>query len=88
MYYIKLDHCSTLPKFFQPRAYLNAVVTVREVVHGLELLVNDANASFVGAVGDFLDVLGALAQGSELLVDDLGSFDRCLRVEFGYDKIG
>lgn len=64
------------------------MVTVREVVHRLELLVNDANASFVGAVGDFLDILGALAQGRELLVDVLGSFDRCLRVEFSCNKIG
>jgi hypothetical protein len=64
--------------------HLNTVVTVSKVVHGLELLVNDPDASFVGAVGDLLDVLGALAHLCQLLVDDLGSFDGCLGVELGF----
>ena len=38
--------------------YLDAVVSVCEVVHGLELLVDDTDASFVGATGDFFDVFG------------------------------
>jgi hypothetical protein len=63
---------------------LDAVVAVGEVVHGLELLVDDADAGFVGAVGDFLDVGGGLAQVGELLVDDLGGLDGGLGVEFGY----
>lgn len=63
---------------------LDAVVAVGEVVHFLELLVDDADAGFVGAVGDFLDVLGALAEVGELLVDDLGGFDGGLGVEFGW----
>lgn len=63
------------------------MVTVRKVVHSLELLVNDANARLVGAVGNLLDILGALAQGLELLVDNLGSFNGGLRVEFGYSII-
>lgn len=63
--------------------HLNAMVTVSKVVHGLELLVNDANARLVGAVGDLLNVLGALAEGSQLLVDGLGSLDGSLGVELG-----
>jgi hypothetical protein len=63
--------------------YLNAVVTVSKVVHGLELLVDDANASFVGAVGNILDVLGGFAQRSKLLVDDLSALNGSLGVELG-----
>jgi hypothetical protein len=59
------------------------VVTVGKVVHGLELLVDNANASLVGAVGDLLDVRGGLSEGLELLVDDFGGLDGGLRVEFG-----
>ena len=62
-------------------AYLNTVVTVSKVVHGLELFVNDANASLVGTVGDLLDVLGGLSERSKLLVDDLGSLNGSLGVE-------
>jgi hypothetical protein len=40
---------------------LNTVVTVGKVVHGLELLVDNADASLVSAVGDLLDVFGGLA---------------------------
>jgi hypothetical protein len=59
------------------------VVTVSKVVHCLELLVNNADASQVSAVGDLLDVLGALAHGLELVVDRLGGFDSGLGVELG-----
>lgn len=67
------------------RTYLDAVITVSEVVHGLELLVDDADASLVGAVGDLLDILGALAHLLELLVDDLSGLDGSLGVELGCD---
>ena len=52
--------------YFQ--AYLNAVVTVGEVLHGLELLVDDADAGLVSSIDDALNVLGGLAKGLELLV--------------------
>jgi mannitol-specific phosphotransferase system IIBC component len=64
-------------------AYLNAVVTVSKVLHGLELLVNNADAGFVGAVYDALDVCGSLAHILQLLVQALGSLNGGLRVEFG-----
>jgi hypothetical protein len=67
--------------------YLDAVVTVRKVVHGLELLVDDADAGLVRAVGDLLDVLGGLAHGGELLVDDLGGLNGGLGVELGWTLI-
>ena len=63
---------------------LDAVVTVGEVVHGLELLVDDADAGLVCTVGDLLDVLGGLAHGCELLVDDGCGLDGGLRVELGW----
>jgi hypothetical protein len=63
------------------------VVTVGKVVHGLELLVDNANASLVGAVGDLLDVRGGLSEGLELLVDDFGGLDGGLRVEFGCSNV-
>jgi hypothetical protein len=37
------------------------VVAIGEVVHGLELFVDDADAGFVGAADDFLDVGGGFA---------------------------
>jgi hypothetical protein len=38
---------------------LDAVVTIGEVVHGLELFVNDSDASLVGTAGDVFDVRSA-----------------------------
>lgn len=64
---------------------LDAVVAVGEVVHGFELLVDDADAGFVCAVGDFLDVLGGLAHLGEFLVDDLCGFDGGLGVELSWE---
>lgn len=61
------------------------MVTVSKVVHGLELLVDNADASLVGAVGDLLDVFGGLAKLSELLVDDLRTFNGSLRVELSFE---
>jgi hypothetical protein len=63
------------------------VVTVGKVVHGLELLVDDADASLVRAAGDALDVGGRLALALEQVVDLLGSLDGGLRVEFGCDML-
>jgi hypothetical protein len=59
------------------------VVTVRKVLHGLELLVNDTDAGLVCPVDNALDIFGALAHGLELLVQALGSLDSSLRVELG-----
>lgn len=39
-------------------AYLYAVISVGEVVHGLVLFVDDADAGFVGAADDGFDVFG------------------------------
>ena len=66
---------------------LDAVVTVGEVVHGLELLVDDADAGLVCAAGDLLDVGGRLAHRLELVVDLLGSLDGGLGVELGYNDV-
>jgi hypothetical protein len=50
---------------------LDAVVTIGEVVHGLELFVDDSDASFVGTAGDVFDVCSAQAPIGKLLVDIL-----------------
>jgi hypothetical protein len=63
--------------------HLYTVVTVRKVLHRLELLVNDTDASLVCPVDDTLDIFGTLAHSLELLVQALGSFDCGLRVELG-----
>lgn len=60
---------------------LNAVVTVGKVVHGLELLVDDANAGLVCAASNSLDVSGRLALLLEDGVNLLRSLDGRLRVE-------
>lgn len=58
------------------------MVTVSEVVHGLELFVDDTDAGLMGADGDILDVFGGLAHAGQLLVDVGGSLNGGLRVEF------
>jgi hypothetical protein len=62
---------------------LDAVVAIGEVIHGLELFVDNADAGFVGAAGYFLDVGGGFALVGEGLVDAFCGFDCGLRVEFG-----
>ncbi len=62
---------------------LDAVVAVGEVGHGLELLVDDADAGFVGADGDGFDVGGGFGDGFECVVYLGGGFDGSLGVEFG-----
>lgn len=63
---------------------LDAVVTVGKVVHGLELLVDDADAGLVGSAGDGLDVGSRLALGLEDVVDLLRGLDGGLGVELGW----
>jgi hypothetical protein len=60
------------------------VVAIGEVVHGLELLVDDADAGLVRPTCDSFDVGCRLAQGLELVVDLLRGLDGGLRMKFGY----
>lgn len=66
------------------KAYLNAVITVCEVVHGLELFVDDTDTGLVCPDLDILDVCGRLAHGLELGIDVCSSFNGRLRVELSY----
>jgi hypothetical protein len=66
------------------QTYLDAVVTISKVLHGLELLVDDTNAGLVCPVDNTLDVLGCLSHGLKLLVQALGSLDGSLRMELGW----
>ena len=61
---------------------LDAVVAVGEVVHGLELLVNDADAGFVCADCDVLDVFGGFTPFFKLSMDMFRGFNGGLGVEF------
>jgi hypothetical protein len=61
---------------------LDAVIAIGEVVHWLELFVDDADACFVGSAGDGFDVGCGFAFVLESLVDVLGGLDGSLRVEF------
>jgi hypothetical protein len=63
---------------------LDAVVTIGKVVHGLELFVDDSDASLVGTAGNVFDVRSAQASVSKLLVDILCGLNGGLGVEFGY----
>ena len=60
------------------------MVAVGEIVHGLELLVDDPDAGFMCADGDALDVSCRLPILDELGVDVFGRFDGGLAVEFGW----
>lgn len=64
--------------------YLDAVVAVGEVVHGLVLLVDDTDAGFVSAAGDLLDVFGRFAHFFQLVVDVFRGLNGGLRVELGW----
>ena len=66
---------------------LDAVVTVGEIVHGLELLVDDADASLVGSASDGLDIGSRLALGLEDVVDLLRGLDGGLRVELSWELL-
>ena len=55
-----------------------------KVVHGSELLVDDADAGLVCPAGDALDVGGRLAHCLELSMNLLGSLDGSLRMELSY----
>lgn len=59
------------------------MVTVREVVHGFELFVDDTYASFMRTDFDVFDILNGLVHLGQSCVYVLGGLDRSLRVEFG-----
>lgn len=67
---------------------LHAVVAVGEVVHRFVLLVDDADAGFVGAADDGFNVGGGFASCFQLGVDFLGGFDGGLGVEFRLEGMG
>ena len=60
------------------QTYLDTVVTVSKVLHGLELLVDDADTGLVRSVYNTLDVLGRLAHGLQFLVQSLSSLNSSL----------
>ena len=62
-------------KIERTEIYLNAVISVRKIIHGLVSLVDDAYACFVSADGDLLDVLGRFASFFELCMDNFGSLN-------------
>ena len=63
-------------------SYLDAVITVSEVVHRFVLLVDDANARLVGADDHFLDVYGLFPACLQLRVNVFCPLDGSLGVEF------
>ncbi len=69
------------------KTYLNAVIAVSKVLHGLELLIDDTNAGLVCSVHDAFNVLGALAHCRQLLVQALRSLDSCLGMELGWTRL-
>ena len=64
------------------RAYLNAMVAVCKIVHWFKLLVDNADTGFVGADGNFFNVLRRLPLCFQLSVDLLSRLNGGLRVEF------
>ena len=61
---------------------MNAMIAIGEVIHGLELLVDNANTSFMSTAGNLLDIRSGLTHVSQLLSDMLRGFDGSLRVKF------
>jgi hypothetical protein len=59
------------------------VITIGKVIHGLELLVDNADASFMSTAGNSFNIRSSLAHVRQLLADSLGGFDCSLGVEFG-----
>jgi hypothetical protein len=60
------------------------MVTIRKVLQGFKLLVNNPDTGFMGANSDFFNVFGCLAQLCQSCVNLLGSLNGSLRVEFRY----
>ena len=58
--------------------YLNAMISVCEIIHRFKLLIDNAHACFMSADGDFLDILGRFAMLLELCMDEFGGFNGCL----------
>jgi hypothetical protein len=84
---IYLEHVSVSYFEHSLHTYLNAVVTVGKVVHRLELLVDNPNASLVGPVNNAFNVFGGLAKGLQLNVKLLGGLNGSLRVELGCSRL-
>lgn len=57
------------------------MVAVSKVVHGLELLVNNPDASFVGPVRHILDIFSGLTHLPQLDIDALSSLNGSLGME-------
>ncbi len=72
---------------FRDNTYLDAMVTIGEVLHRLELLINDSNACFVCSVDDALNVFSGLTHSFQLLVQTLSSLDCSLGVELGCQEL-
>lgn len=64
--------------------YLDAVVAVSKVVHGFELLVDDADTGFMCADCDVFNILGRFSLFFQLSVNTFRSLDGGLRVKLGW----
>lgn len=60
------------------------MISIGKVVHGLELLIDDSDASLVGSACNLLDIFGSLAHVLQNLVDFLRALNRGLRVELSW----
>ncbi len=64
------------------------MVAVGKVVHGLVLLVDNSDASFVGADSNVFDVFGGFVSLFKVSVDVFCGFDGGLGMEFGWLLLG
>lgn len=87
MYYSMVSMTIYLQSKMFTMTHLDAVVAISKVLHGLELLVDDTDASLVCAVNNTLNIGRSLAHGLELLVQTLSSFYSSLRVELSYSSL-
>ena len=67
--------------------YLNAVIAIGKVIHGLVLFVDDADAGLMGANSDGFDVFGRFPAFFKVGVDVFCGFDGGLRMKFGWRDV-
>ena len=57
------------------------MISIREIIHRLELLIDDSNACLMSSNYDLFDVLGTLAFCLECCMNSFGRFNCRLRME-------
>ena len=68
------------------KTHLDTMISIGEIVHWFELLVDNSNTCFMSADRDFFDILGGFSLFFELGMNTFSCFNGRLRMEFRCDQ--